>query len=429
MEAKISRVKKINGELSVPGDKSISHRAVMLGSLAEGDTLITNFLPGEDCLSTMECMRAMGVDFDILEANKVLVHGKGMNGLKEPVDILNAGNSGTTIRLLSGILAGQSFFSALTGDSSIRKRPMGRVTEPLKKMGATIMGRQDGTLAPLCIKGGSLEPIDFASKVASAQIKSAVLLAGLFADGVTSVTEPYKSRDHTERMLTYLGADIVTDEFSVRLKGKPVLEGRPIEVPGDISSAAFFMVAAAIIPGSALRINRVGINPTRTGIIDVLENMGADIQLINKDVVNEEPIADIIIHGGNTLQPVSVGGDIIPRLIDEIPVIAVAAAFADGETVIRDAAELKVKESNRIATVTKELLRLGVRIEETADGMVIRGGKPLKGSSCDSHGDHRIAMSIAVAALAAEGETVIADADCVNISFPGFFDLLNKVSK
>lgn len=429
MNKTMTGIHKLKGTISVPGDKSISHRAVMFGAIAEGETLITNFLPGADCLSTMACFKSMGVEIEALDPQTVRVKGKGLHGLKEPEDILDVGNSGTTFRLISGILAGQPFTSTLTGDASIRKRPMKRVNEPLQKMGAVIIGRKEGNFAPISIKGASLRPIDYTSSVASAQVKSAIILAGLYADGPTSVTEPHLSRDHTERMLRYLGADITTEGTRVTVKGNPVLSGKPIEVPGDISSAAFLMAAAAILPGSKLRINRVGVNPTRTGMLDVLKNMGADIQLVNQATVNGEPIADIIITGGKDLQPANIGGDMIPRLIDEIPVIAVMAAFAKGETVIRNAAELKVKESNRIATVTAELQKLGVDITETEDGMIIKGGAPLKGAVCSSYHDHRIAMAVAVAALAAEGETVIHDAECVDVSFPGFYELLDSVSE
>jgi len=426
VDLRVGKSKKLEGQIKVPGDKSISHRAVILGSLAKGPTKIKNFLMGADCLSTIECLRAMGIEFNQVDGSTIIVNGRGLHGLREPEDILNVGNSGTTIRLMTGLLAGQPFFSILTGDSSIRKRPMGRVTEPLKEMGASISGRQNATLAPLAIQGGPLRPIKFVSPVASAQVKSAILLAGLYAKAQTTVWEPHKSRDHTERMLAYLGAEIEVRDRVVKISGSTSLEGKPVEVPGDISSAAFFMVAAAIVPGSQLRINRVGINPTRTGIIDALGSMGADITIINEDVVNEEPVGDIVIRGGS-LRGTVLEGALIPRLIDEIPVLTVAAALAQGETIIRDATELKVKETNRISTMTAELRKMGVEIKEQSDGMVVNGGAVLKGAFCDSHDDHRVAMSIAVAGLMAEGETVIKNRECINVSFPGFEKLLKKL--
>lgn len=426
MNLRVSNSKHIAGEITVPGDKSISHRAVMLGSLAKGVTRVTNFLMGADCLSTIECFKAMGIEFDRADENTITVKGRGLYGLREPDDVLNAGNSGTTIRLMMGILSGQPFFTTVTGDDSIRKRPMGRVTEPLKEMGADIKGRQNDTLAPLSVVGGGLRPIKFVSPVASAQVKSAVLLAGLYARGHTTVWEPARSRDHTERMLAYLGAELEVRDQVVRITGKPELEGQPVEVPGDISSAAFFMVAAAAVPGSRLRINRVGINPTRTGIIDVLKNMGAEVSVLNEDVVNGEPVGDILVCGKGLTGTV-VDGSLVPRLIDEIPAITVAAAVAGGETVIRDAAELKVKETNRISAMAVELRKMGVEVKELKDGMIINGGNRLKGAICESHDDHRVAMSVAVAGLLANGETVIKNSDCISVSFPGFEDLLKSV--
>lgn len=420
MEFRINAAKKICGQMEVPGDKSISHRAVMLGALAKGHTTIKNFLLGADCLSTIECFKAMGIEFKQVDGNAIVVCGRGLRGLREPEDILNVGNSGTTIRLMLGILAGQPFFTAVTGDDSIRKRPMGRVTEPLLEMGAVISGRQNGSLAPLAVRGGLLKPLKFVSAVASAQVKSAVLLAGLYARGQTSVWEPQKSRDHTERMLSYLGAEIEVRDQVVKITGNPCLEGKPVEVPGDISSAAFLMVAAAILPGSHLKIDRVGINPTRTGIIDVLRNMGVDIETVNEDMVNGEPVADIIVRGTGKLKSTQIEGSMIPRLIDEIPVITVAAALAEGETVIRDADELKVKETNRISTMASELGKMGVEIQQLNDGMIINGGSTLRGVICESHGDHRVAMAVAVAGLRAQGSTVIKNAGCVNVSFPDF---------
>ncbi|PKM81912.1 MAG: 3-phosphoshikimate 1-carboxyvinyltransferase [Firmicutes bacterium HGW-Firmicutes-14] len=419
MNLRLISAKKIQGEITVPGDKSISHRAVMLGSLAKGITRIQNFLMGEDCLSTIRCFKAMGIDFEYTDDNIIIVRGRGLHGLREPDTVLDVGNSGTTIRLIMGILAGQTFFSVVTGDDSIRKRPMGRVTEPLKEMGASIVGRQNGTLAPIAIQGGSLRGIRFVSPVASAQVKSSVLLAGLYARGQTIVWEPQKSRDHTERMLSYMGAEVETTDRVVKITGNPGLEGKPVEIPGDISSAAFFMVAAAALPGSRLRLNRVGINPTRTGVIDVLRNMGAEISIVNEDIVNGEPVSDLIVRGEG-LKGTVIEGEIIPRLIDEIPAITVAAAVAEGETIIRDAAELKVKESNRISTIASELRKMGAEVRELKDGLQITGIPSLKGAICESHGDHRVAMSMAVAGLIAEGKTTVKNAKCVGISFPGF---------
>lgn len=426
MDLKVDKSKKLEGHIEVPGDKSISHRAVMLGALANGNSRIKNFLMGSDCLSTMSCFKTMGIEFIQEDETTFVVKGKGLYGLSEPEDILNVGNSGTTIRLLMGILAGQPFFSTLTGDASIRKRPMGRVTEPLQEMGAMISGRRNGTLAPLCIEGGSLKPIRFVSPVASAQVKSCILLAGLFAKGQTIVWEPQKSRDHTERMLATMGAGIKVNDQVIYVKGNPDLSATDIKIPGDISSAAFFMVAAAIIPDSNLRINRVGINPTRTGIIDVLRNMGAYIEIINEDMFNNEPVGDLIVRG-NGLKGTIIDGAMIPRLIDEIPVITVAAALAEGETIIRDAAELKVKETNRISTMAAELKKLGVETIEKEDGMIIKGGSNLTGALCESYGDHRVAMSLAVAGLVATGQTVIKNAECIDVSFPGFQGLLEQL--
>lgn len=428
MDLKIINAKKLCGQLEVPGDKSISHRAVMLGSLAGGITRVKHFLMGADCLSTIECFRAMGAEFTQESPDSIVVKGKGLHGLDEPQDVLNVGNSGTTIRLMSGILAGQKFFSTVTGDASIRKRPMGRVAEPLRQMGARIWGRNKGSLAPLAIQGGELSPINFASPVASAQVKSSILLAGLYANGQTIVSEPQKSRDHTERMLAYLGADLEVAGLDVKITGNPQLEGREVFVPGDISSAAYLMVAAAVTPGADIRINRVGINPTRTGIIDVLRKMGATIEILNEQLLNEEPVGDILVKGGE-LRGIVIDGEIIPRLIDEIPVITVAAAMAQGETLIRDAGELKVKETNRIATVISEFSKMGAEIEELPDGMRIKGATTFKGAECDSHGDHRIAMSLAVAGLLTKEGTMIRDAECIDVSFPGFEKLLLEITQ
>lgn len=418
----------LNGTVRVPGDKSISHRAVMLGSLADGVTRIRGFLMGEDCLSTVRCFQKMGVAAEINEDN-VVVYGKGLHGLNEPQDVLDVGNSGTTIRLMSGILAGQNFTSVVTGDSSIRKRPMGRVTKPLREMGATILGRQKGELAPLAISGGSLRPISYKTPVASAQIKSSILLAGLFANGWTEVIEPEKSRDHSERMLRYFGAEVEVDDLAVRIKGHPILTGREIQVPGDISSAAFLLVAGAIVPDARVVIKDVGLNPTRTGIIDVLKEMGANLKIIENTADTGEPLGDLIVET-SSLKGIKFGGQLIPRLVDEIPVIAVAAACAGGITEIRDAAELKVKESNRLEAICQGLQKMGVDIEELPDGLRIKGGKPIRGGvTLDSQQDHRIAMALAVAGLVADKGITIKNAEAINVSFPGFKNLLGTLEQ
>lgn len=418
----------IRGTIGVPGDKSISHRAVMLGSLAEGETLVENFLSGEDCLASMKCLAEMGISFSGPENGRLVISGRGLRGLKEPLRPLDAENSGTTIRLLAGILAGQDFFSVISGDESLRTRPMGRVVEPLTRMRAAIMGRKNNTLAPLAIRGGSLTAIDYQSPVASAQVKSSILLAGLFAGGWTYVTEPSKSRDHTERMLKHLGAGVEVRGNRVGVAGDSTLRGGRITVPGDISSAAFLIVAAAVTPDSDLTIRGVGVNPTRDGIIEALRGMGADIQVFSQREISGEPVADIRVRT-SALRGTVFGGDLIPRMIDEIPVLAVAAAAATGETVVREAAELKVKESDRIAAVAGSLRSFGVDISELDDGFVVRPGNNLRGAGVDPRGDHRIAMAMAVAGLISESQTLIRGAQCVNISFPGFFDVLKSIGK
>lgn len=419
----LSPVPALRGTVTVPGDKSISHRAVMLGALAQGDTHITGFLMGEDCLSTISCFRKMGIDISISQ-EKVIVHGAGLHGLQSPSELLYTGNSGTTTRLLCGILAGQPFSSVLNGDASIQKRPMGRIIKPLRQMGANIDGK-DGNLCPLTIHPAPLSGIRYELPVASAQLKSAILLAGLFADGQTTVIEPAASRDHTERMLRGLGANVETQGTVITLTPPETLYAVDVEVPGDISSAAYFLVAGLILPDSEIVIRNVGVNPTRTGILDALTAMGAEIERFNErgDV---EPVCDLRVRSSR-LHGTVIGGDIIPRLIDELPVLAVAAAFAEGETIIRDAQELKVKESNRIAAMTAELSRTGADVRETDDGMVICGGKPLHGADFLSYADHRIAMSMAVCALACDGSSSIDDPSCVAISYPTFFDTLDNL--
>ena len=409
----------LRGELAVPGDKSISHRSVMFGALSEGITEAENFLTGADCLSTISCFRQMGI---LVEQNgtSVVVHGKGLHGLTRPSGIIDAGNSGTTVRLLSGILAGQPFDSTITGDTSIQKRPMKRVMTPLSQMGASIASVHENGCAPLQIKGSPLHGIHYLSPVASAQVKSCVLLAGLYADAPTSVTEPAISRNHSELMLRYFGADIQCEGTTSTVLPDPRLIGQKVNVPGDISSAAYFIAAALLVPGSEILLKNVGINPTRDGMLRVVRAMGGDVTLINESTGGAEPCADLLIRS-SSLHATTIEGELIPTLIDELPVIAVLAAFAEGTTVIKDAAELKVKESDRIAVMTENLKRMGADVEPTNDGMIIRGGRPLHGATINPHLDHRIAMSFAVAALAADGETKIQDADCVKISYPGFY--------
>ena len=409
----------LRGELAVPGDKSISHRSVMFGALSEGITEAENFLTGADCLSTISCFRQMGISVE-QNGTSVVVHGKGLHGLTRPSGIIDAGNSGTTVRLLSGILAGQPFDSMITGDASIQKRPMKRVMTPLSQMGASITSVHENGCAPLQIKGSPLHGIHYLSPVASAQVKSCVLLAGLYADTPTSVTEPAISRNHSELMLRYFGADIQCKGTTSTVLPDPRLVGQKVNVPGDISSAAYFIAAALLVPGSEVLLKNVGINPTRDGMLRVVRAMGGDVTLINESTDGAEPCADLLIRS-SSLHATTIEGELIPTLIDELPVIAVLAAFAEGTTVIKDAAELKVKESDRIAVMTENLKRMGADVEPTDDGMIIHGGRPLHGATINPHLDHRIAMSFAVAALAADGETKIQDADCVKISYPGFY--------
>ena len=418
----IKRTQPFLGEINIPGDKSISHRSVMFGALAKGTTEITNFLKGADCLSTIDCFRKMGIEIE-QTPEKILVHGKGLRGLCAPSETLNTGNSGTTTRLISGILAGQNFSTTLSGDTSLNSRPMGRIMEPLRDMGANISSINNNNCAPLKIEPGSLHGIHYQSKVASAQVKSAILLAGLYADGQTSVTEPTLSRNHTELMLKGFGADVTSHNTTASIRPCKELYAQKIDVPGDISSAAYFIAAGLIVHGSELLIKNVGGNPTRAGILKVCKDMGADITYINETTAGGEPTADILVKHSH-LHGTVIEGDIIPTLIDEIPMIAVLAAFADGTTVIRDAAELKVKETNRIATVTENLLAMGGNITPTDDGMIIEGTGSLRGAKINSYLDHRIAMAFAIAALAAEGETTILDSQCVDVSYPGFFEML-----
>ena len=421
----------MRGELTVPGDKSISHRAVMLGSIAQGTTEITNFLKGADCLSTIRCFRQMGVSIEE-KPDCILVHGRGLRGLTSPDGTLNTGNSGTTTRLMSGILAGQRFSSLLSGDDSLNSRPMKRIMDPLGQMGTRITSVNGNGCAPLSIQPGDLHGIACTSPVASAQVKSAILLAGLYADGETSVTEPVLSRNHTELMLQNFGAYVMTalhpgGSATAYVEPCQELYGQQVYVPGDISSAAYFIAAALLTPGSELLIKNVGTNFTRAGFLKVCEAMGADVTLVNKTIEGGEPRADILARS-SALKGTVIEGELIPTLIDEIPILAVMAALAEGTTVIRDAAELKVKETNRIDTVTAGLAAMGANVTPTEDGMIIEGGSCLTGARIQSHLDHRIAMAFTVAGLAAQGETFIEDSQCVDVSYPEFFQTLEQLS-
>ena len=422
----IQPAKSIRGEITVPGDKSISHRAIMFGSIAQGITTVRGFLRGEDNFATLNAFRAMGIGIED-DGEMLRIKGMGLHGLDEPEDVLDCGNSGTSMRLITGLLAGQRFFSVLTGDRYLRKRPMARVIEPLSRMGGCIFGRAGGDKAPLAIVGKELTGATYSSRVASAQVKSAILLAGLYASGETEVREPHLSRDHSERMLRHFGAVVETFDGGVRMQGGRELEGRDIIVPGDISSAAFFLVAATIVPGSELLIRGVGVNPTRTGIIDILIAMGADIELLDLRQASDEPVADLLVRSAR-LKGIEIGGDLVPRAIDEFPIICVAASLAEGRTVIRDARELRVKETDRIAAMAANLRKGGVQIVETEDGMEITGRETLLGSVAESFGDHRIAMSMLVAGLVADGESEVRDVECISTSFPDFSGLLAKVT-
>lgn len=425
----ITHFNSLQGEITVPGDKSISHRSIMLGSLAKGTTEVTGFLQGADCLSSISCFQKMGIEIENNPAdNTVRIHGKGLHGLAAPTDILDVGNSGTTTRLMSGILAAQPFLSTIDGDASIRKRPMGRIMTPLSLMGAEFESLATDKCAPFRIKGGSLHGIHYTSPVASAQVKSAILLAGLYAEGSTSVTEPALSRNHTELMFESFGVNVKSEGTTATVTPATELTAQKIAVPGDISSAAYFIAAGLITPNSEVTIKNVGINPTRDGILTVCRNMGARLSLSNVKNDVGEPVADITVST-SSLKGCTIEGDIIPKLIDEIPVIAIMASFADGTTVIKDAQELKVKESNRIDVMVNNLSAMGVDIEGTADGMIIHGGRPLHGATIDSKLDHRIAMSFAIAGGLADGDTEILGADCVNISYPSFYTDLKKLAR
>lgn len=423
----LNRARVFKGEFSPPPDKSISHRSVIFSSLAKGTSTVRNFLRAHDTLSTIKAFRSLGIEI-IDEGSTLTIHGKGVHGLSEPSDVIDCGNSGTTIRLLSGVLSGNPFFSVLTGDSSLRTRPMGRVIKPLSLMGAHIIARDDNRYPPLAIKGGNLTPIKYVMPVASAQVKSSLLLAGLYAEGNTEILEPIKSRDHSEKMLPAFGADITVEGLRIIVKGGRELRPLDTHVPGDFSSAAFFIVASLLIPGAEITARNVGLNPTRTGLLEVLKKMGATIEVSNIHDVSGEPVGDIYCRGKSALKAVSITGEMVPSLIDEFPILCVAAALAEGTTTIKGAEELRVKESDRISTIATELKKMGVEIEEYPDGLSIKGTENLYGAEAESYGDHRIAMSLTVAALAAEGRTVINGASAVDISFPGFFDIIGRFS-
>ena len=432
MDRIIRPIPILNGEMCVPGDKSISHRAVMFGAIADGDTRITGFLDSADCLSTISCFEKMGIGFEKdLEKGCVVVHGRGLHGLRAPHELLYTGNSGTTTRLITGILAGQEFTSVLDGDDSLRRRPMKRIMEPLGRMGARIVSERGDNCVPLHISPAPLHGMDYISPVASAQVKSCILLAGLYADGKTTVTEPALSRNHTELMLAGFGASVFSEKTENGWKAAILpcshLNACEIKVPGDISSAAYFIAAALIVPGSEVLIRNVGINPTRCGFLEAISQMGADVKIQNERTTGGERSADLLVRS-SFLHAAQIGGELIPALIDEIPILAVLASYADGTTIIKDAAELRVKESDRIETTTHALKQMGVHVTPTEDGMIIEGGSPIHGAHVDSCMDHRIAMSMTVCALAAEGETTIKDADCVGISYPTFFSDLSHLS-
>lgn len=422
----VNAIKQLNGTIEVPGDKSISHRAIMFGALANGQTTIEHFLHGEDCLSTIAVFRQLGVAIDV-SSDKITVHGTGIESLKQPSTILDVGNSGTTIRLMMGILAGRPFESQLTGDASIQKRPMNRVITPLKTMGAAISA-QEGGLAPVTVSAvEAITGINYDMPVASAQVKSALLFAGMQSDDVTIINEKEKSRDHTERMLQQFGGEITINGLSISITKQPPLQGQNIYVPGDISSAAFFLVAASLLAGSKVTLKNVGMNPTRTGIIDVLRDMGAAIAETSQPTTGE-PLSDLTVSAA-PLKATEIGGSLIPRLIDELPIIALLATQAEGTTVIKDAEELKVKETNRIDTVAEELTKMGADITATPDGLIIKGPTALHGATVSSHGDHRIGMMLAVAGFIASSPVELEDAEAIAVSYPNFFEHVEQLSK
>ncbi len=423
----LNKVKRFKGEIFPPPDKSISHRAVIFSSLSKGKSIVKNFLRAEDTLTTVTAFRALGIHIDDT-GHDLVVSGDGLLGLKEPRDVIDCRNSGTTIRMLSGVLSGNPFFSVLTGDESLKRRPMARVIAPLRQMGAEIMARKEDRYPPVAIRGRKLQPIRYAMPFASAQVKSAILLGGLYAEGETEIIEPVKSRDHTERMLPAFGADVKVDGLSVKIKGKTELNGAEVHVPGDFSSAAFFLAGALLIDDSDLLIKEVGINPTRTGLLDALKEMGAEIDISNIRYLSGEPVADIHCMGGGTLKSITITKEKIPSLIDEFPILCVVATQAQGTTTIRGAEELRVKESDRIKSIASELRKMGAEIEEFEDGLSIKGRSELRGAVIESYGDHRIAMAMTIAGLVADGETAIYGVSSVNISFPGFFEIIRTLT-
>jgi len=422
-ELRVRAGSALHGSTQVPGDKSISHRALLLGAISSGDSHIKGFLPSADCRATLEAVRALGVAVEEHSLTTLTVHGVGLRGLQEAADVLGCRRSGTTMRLLAGLLAGQPFFSVLGGDVQLRRRPMARVVEPLRSMGAVVLGRDGGRLPPLAIRGGDLRGVDYCLPVASAQVKSALLLAALYARGATRLGMPGPARDHTERMLAAMGAELRTGDGWVELEPARALDPVDVTVPGDVSSAAYLVVAALLLPGSEIAIDGVGVNPTRTGLLDILRAMGAGLTLHNEHGTGGEPVADVVVRGAE-LRGMEVGGDLVVRAIDEFPILAVAATQAHGETTVRDAAELRVKETDRVATTVRELRRLGAEIEPRRDGFVVCGPTPLEGAVVDSHGDHRLAMALTIAGLVARGETVVRNVDCIADSFPGFVPTL-----
>jgi 3-phosphoshikimate 1-carboxyvinyltransferase len=421
----LSKTSKINGEIKVSGDKSITHRGLIVGSISEGITILKDYSTCDDCMATMEIMKKLGINI-LKNKATIRIEGTGLHGLKEPGDVLDCKNSGTSMRLLSGLLSGQNFFSVLTGDSSLLRRPMKRIIEPLNLMGAKISGRENDQFAPLTIKGGNLKAIDYKLEVASAQVKSAILLASLYAEGNSSVTEPAQSRDHTERILNLYGAKIGSSKNKITLKEKNELKGKEISIPGDISSAAFFLVLASIIKGSRLLIKNVGINPTRIGIIEVLKSMGADISIKNERNKNYEPVADLLVKASK-LKSIKMFGKVIPKVIDELPILAVAATQAEGVTEIKDAQELRVKETDRIYAIAAGLKKMGAKVEEKPDGLIIEGPSRLKGDICESFDDHRIGMALAIAGVLAEGKTQLLESECIDVSFPEFTSILRRI--
>ena len=425
MKLILSKSPKVKGEIKIGGDKSITHRGLIIGSIAEGITTLKDYSKCEDCMTTLEIMKKLGVNI-LKNKATIRIEGKGLKELKEPNDILDCKNSGTSMRLLSGLLAGQNFFSVLTGDSSLTKRPMQRIIEPLTLMGAKISGRNNDQFAPLTIKGGTLKAIDYNLQVASAQVKSSILLASLYAEGTSSITESSKSRDHTEKILNLFGAKVETSENKIILKEKNKLIAKELSIPGDISSAAFFLVLASLIKGSKILIKNVGANPTRTGILKVLKSMGADISVKDERNKTYEPVADLLVKG-KELRGTKISGAIIPKVIDELPILAVAATQAEGITEIKDAQELRVKETDRIYAIATGLKKMGAKIEEKPDGLIVEGPTTLKGNICESFGDHRIGMALAIAGVLAEGKTQLLESECIDVSFPGFTTILRRI--